>query len=366
MIVSKLADEQTSPPPTLPTRRKPLDYFNPYAARDRFWRLFGNREKAKEYVKTLAIVIPITLIIWIYAEREQVVVQGVSDVPVRINSSDPTLDVEMVGGPDHKVNLKLTGPQQALERVRQQLTSGITINLLSSMPVGNNEPVNIAERIQNMELFKSNGVTVLDPQTIQPLNVNIDQHLQLDLPVEIPPAVTNLTADTRFDPPKVTISGPRHLFLPGLKVYADLAGNESLNKPGPHTVTRVHVMLSAPQEGLRVVPPMVNAEIVVRNADEEYTIPNIPIHIDCTALLLTKYDIAVSGGYTTKPTVVIGPPEEIKKLQDGSFPPSAVLEVVEADSGAAQPRKPLHYVLPEGVKVKPDSQQEVDFTLTPK
>src|ERR1700722_247047 len=108
--MSKTADETSSAPApapetlpvkTSPSRRSALDYyFNPSRASDRFWRMFSSREKTVENLKTLAWVIPITLVVWIYAEREQVVIPNgpnVSNVSVEIVSGDSHRWVEMVG-----------------------------------------------------------------------------------------------------------------------------------------------------------------------------------------------------------------------------------------------------------------------------
>jgi hypothetical protein len=376
--MSKLADE-TIPPP--PSRRSALDYyFNPSRASDRFWRLFSSREKVIENLKTLVWVIPITLVIWIYAEREQVIAPtgpNVSKVSVHIVTSDPKLYVEMWDStdPNPTVDLKLTGPQQALERVKERLTSNIPRGLptidLGTLAVGKKQQVNILDHIQNMDLFKSNGVTVQD---VQPptISVNVDSLVHVTLPVQVPTTVNNLSPDSHFEPPNITVSGPESLLKSlaasgELKAYANLVGNADLKTEGQHTINSVPIVLSPqlPEGKLRIDPSQVKADFRVRAADVPYTIQNMPITVNAAPSTIHNFDLVLSGGESITITVT-GPQEQIDAMKAKTVPFSAVLEVSQEDSSiTASPSKKLTYFMPPGVKVSPaDLNRTVEFKLT--
>src|SRR4051812_36261847 len=91
----------------------------------RWWRTTFTREKLADAAKNLAWVGPLTLLIWIWAEREQTQEIGLNDVPVQVTSSDPNRYVELAQSGQNKVSLRLKGPQATLDRVRERLTSGI-------------------------------------------------------------------------------------------------------------------------------------------------------------------------------------------------------------------------------------------------
>src|SRR5947208_9024563 len=91
----------------------------------RWWRTRLTREHLIEGAKNLAWVGPLTLLIWVWAEREQTQEIGLNDVPVQVTSSDPSRYIEFAQPVQNKVTLRLKGPQATLDRVRERLTSGI-------------------------------------------------------------------------------------------------------------------------------------------------------------------------------------------------------------------------------------------------
>src|SRR5438105_4666740 len=90
------------------------------------WRYFTagfSREKTISSLKTLAWVVPITLFIWIYAEREQVArTENPVSVPFDL-VSDSSRIVTLVRQ-DKNVMLKLEGPQARLQHVLDTLQAG--------------------------------------------------------------------------------------------------------------------------------------------------------------------------------------------------------------------------------------------------
>jgi hypothetical protein len=256
-----------------------------------------------------------------------------------------------------------------LERVREQLTTGIPRGLridLSGLGVGNSQQVNLLDHIaaQSLDVFKSNGVSVMK---IQPdrIFVNVEPITTLVLPVNIPAEINTLTADTRFAPASVTVSGPASLLPKDCKAFADLTEGQIPKKPGPYTLASIGIKLSVPREKLRIDPPQVQGELVVRDADVPFEIPHMNIYIKSPYTWLAKNDITLPSGDTIDDIHVTGPADKIKLLKDGTFNKlQAVLEVLPDD---AQHRKQLTYVLPEGVTVSPvDQQRQWDYTLTPK
>ena len=81
------------------------------------------RENIINNLKTLAWVIPLTLLIWIWAEREQV--QPASDVavPIELTSADPNRVVSLKGS-DPNLVLELSGPQGRLQELLNKLRGG--------------------------------------------------------------------------------------------------------------------------------------------------------------------------------------------------------------------------------------------------
>lgn len=352
--------------PEAPTRRSTLAVFNPAAATNQLWRLVSSRERMIEQFKTLLWVVPITLVIWIYAEREQVInpnSPNVKDVHVSFNKVDGLYIEPVGGGEPASVDLQLTGPQTALEAVREQLTTriphGVRIDL-SNIGIGKSQQVNVMDHLASstVDVFKRNGVSVMK---VQPefMYVNVERMGRKELPVLIPPEIDTLAPETHFVPATVTLSGPESLFNSDLKVYADLTAAQVPKKSGPYTLASIP--LKRPSEKLQIDPPQVKGELVVRNADVQSVIDHLFIRVQAPLGTLTRFDVTLPAGETADGTHVTGPADKIKLLTDDPTKWYAVLEILPDDP---QPRKQLTYVLPEGVSVSPqDQQRQFDYTL---
>ena len=379
--MAKIPEDNLIDAPSI-SRRPALDYFTPFSAGGRILRLFSTREKIVEGLKTLAWVIPLTVLIWVYAEREQLVQAkspNVFSVPVHIYSHDAARDVEPAGDSPVTVNLKLTGTQEAVLRVHDKLTmvprTPLMIDIGSSLGISRNQPVNVVDHIQSLDLFKSNGVTVEESQPSE-LFVNIDALHTEQLKIDLPPGVTNLTPNSRFDPAKVTVSGPatllRRLDERGLlHVYPDLSAyTQLLTQPGDHVIPGLPLMLSEKVDKLdrdkvRIDPAEVNATISMIAIDESFDLESVPILVLSRPELFTNdshYVLELKDNIKTIPNVrVTGPHDEIAKLRNKQFPYAAWIKVSEDDAGAgAEQSQKVTYQLPAGVTPSPEA---ADFTV---
>jgi len=354
------------------SRRATLEYFNPAGAGSRFRRMFGAREKLFESVKTLMWVIPLTLLIWIYAERQQqvpnpVVVAGVG---IEAQSSNTGITVHINGADEPTVTLKLTGPQEGVRRVFDELTQHIPRRKLKlvipgNAPFGPNVPINVADSIQNQDLFKSNGVVVQEVQPAQ-LSLNIDTLGSRSVTVKIPPDRPDLST-TRIDPPNVTVTGPTRV-LEGLdlKAYLRLDGFSQLKNPTPgeYKLQSVPVELSSAGRSLQVDPNHVDATVVVAQSDETYEIPDpVYIWIDARPVTLDDYSIKPADASILK-VQVKGPKAQIEKIRSKEFIPVARLKISSNDAATKTSVAP-EFDLPPGVEVVSESSKKaINFTAT--
>src|SRR3954464_14096511 len=82
------------------------------------------RDNIISNLKTLAWVVPLTLLIWIWAEREQV--QPAKDVvvPFELTSVDANRVITLKGSQDSNLVLELSGPQARLQELLNRLHGG--------------------------------------------------------------------------------------------------------------------------------------------------------------------------------------------------------------------------------------------------
>lgn len=335
------------------------------------WKNSFTRQNLIDAAKSFAWIAPLTVLIWIYAEREQTVKDyAVSDVPVEITSNDMFVEPATPGTP--KVTLVLTGPQSVLEKVKDRLVNavprGLSIDLGNSLTPGTSQ-INVVNRVQNLPIFKDNGVSVTDARPAE-ITVNVDKYAERELEVQSPPDVTNLNkATTHYDPAKVTAKGPASVLASLadrglLAADADLSGSEILKSPGTHELT-VPVRLPAlasKEDRVTFYPRSVKAFLDVRAADVTGFIPSLPIWIECPPGLLDTYRLVFANGESTIASInVTGPQSQIDLLPTAQK--WAGLVVTGNDLGHVVSRT-LDYHLPPGVTVSPeDKKREVTFQL---
>src|SRR5580765_6069993 len=114
-----MADTSTNPPET-----RKLPYRSWRDDMSSGWRRFAaniTRENIVSNLKTLAWVVPLTLLIWIWAEREQVQPAKDVAVPFELTSGDPNRVVSLKGAQDSNLVLELAGPQARLQELLNKL-----------------------------------------------------------------------------------------------------------------------------------------------------------------------------------------------------------------------------------------------------
>src|SRR5947209_13465364 len=117
-----MADATTIPPhqpdapPPAPTPIRPLDY----GSRSKRSAL---GERVVDMLKTLIWVAPLTVLIWVYAEREQSDRRDNVTVPIAVKINATNRIVVLVDPPDKNLVVTLSGPRTALQRVIDQVQS---------------------------------------------------------------------------------------------------------------------------------------------------------------------------------------------------------------------------------------------------
>lgn len=334
-------------------------------ARDTF-----SREQLFASLKSLLWVAPLTALIWVWAEREQLsAIDGVSLV-VEVKSSDPRQVVSLLEPSDRTVKADLSGPRARLDTVGEKLEPragspplglevdralGPGVHYIETAPVGNNV------------LFTDNGVSVSNVQPRQ-LKIQVDVLEDVELEVRAPAKVANRLSNVVFDPPRVKVTVPRAVLLgepdkaPGsLFVEADLAALQ----PGPHVGISVAVKALFPGPNVTVTPGKVKATLDVKQADVRHVMESIPVFVLAPGMLqklfVVEYDLTIFS------VPVYGPAELIDQLLEGTLEsePRAVFEVpAAAEPGGAEHTAPLRYELPQGIYVKPEeAPRTVTFRL---
>jgi hypothetical protein len=346
---------------------------------DRRWPRF-NRARVVANLRMMGWVVPLTILIWIWAEREQVLSPSspnLINVPVVLTSDHQF--VELSAGQPQSINLKISGPQEAIDRVRQAIFEqnvphGVTLPIGDS-PVNERVPIHVVDLLQNQPLFKQNGVTVEESQPAD-LLIDVDTNETRTVPVEASPELAaHLDGPPVFTPANVQVTGPSSVFksLTGegrqIHVQADVAYGGDIATPGEHTLQKLPLKIPG-GEKLRINPSIVSVRLTTRSADETYTIKDgIPISVNAPVSLTDAYRVIVSNDASISNITVTGPKQAIALIRDKTFFVKGTLDVTNedvshADGGKTTLSGPLTFTLPDGVTPTEESKRRtVDFTI---
>lgn len=350
--------------PTSPgLRSHRLDYATPLTVRERLARHLPSADAVAGFLKTLVWVAPLTLLIWVYAEREQNVTQSGIIVPIEVRTNDPNRIVTLRGPADKNVVLELSGPRAKLDQIRDLLkpkpneSAPLVIDVDSNFASGENKNSTI-EQINNNAIFKNNGITVKRAEPPY-LVVDIDTYEEINVPIRPSPESAKLLAGKpSFVPDGVKLRAPKSLIESHpdeLFVYADLANRPELKSTTSAvkvTLDSVRLYWPVSRDNVHISPLTASASFDLKAQDAKYTIKSVTIFKKTPLGLEDSFDVKFNN--TISNVEVTGPREQIDTI-DKSFKPEAVLEVTTFDKNGTI-NKPLEFKLPPGVTLVPDAE----------
>ena len=349
---------------TAPSPPRAVDYGHaePSALGRWLWQTF-RRENLLSGLRTLSWVAPLTILIWVYAEREQEFSQSDVVIPLEVKSADPTRVVTLRMPRDGNVQAVLAGPRAQVEKVIELIRpreseAGVIIQVDRRFQPGTDHTLSTLNVLNDSPVFKSHGVSVRDAKPGN-LSINVDEITEQEVEVRVPPSVTNLSAHA-FEPHTVKVRGPRAVLenrnqVQPWAVYADLARRGELNTPGEHTINAVRVFVEPESSAITISPPVVKATIEVNQAEVRYQIPSMPVWFTVSPNLdLQRYKVELTSPVITD-VWVVGPQAQIDMLRNERFLPKARFQVSRDDINLPQREAPLEFDLPQGVKLAPES-----------
>lgn len=337
-----------------------------------------SRESLLSSLRSLMYVAPLTLLIWMYAEREQLLKVSNVQIRVALKSADPNRVVTLLDPADGTVFAELSGPRGRLEAAQEKIdprlnATPVTIEVSGDLPPGRYPYQVTPNQIDDDPRLSANGVTVtsVSPRV---LDIFIDPLVEADVPVSAPPDVTNLSEPPVFTPARVKVAMPQSLLDKArrnsggqeLTVYADRTAIARITTPGPHE--RVPVKVAAPwsdgKQSLRITPDTVLANLNVKRPDRQLVIRRVPIFQLLAPTTSDDVRVKVQGGDTLSGGVtIIGPDQQVEELdrevQAGLTPVVAYFKIADSDQVGEPRTTSLTFDgLPAGVRVSADDEKK--------
>ncbi|MFI5378108.1 MAG: CdaR family protein [Tepidisphaerales bacterium] len=319
-------------------------------------------------IKTFLFVAPLTFLIWVYAEREQMVPLNGFGVTIDVRTNQPDRLVTIIVPEDRRLILDLEGPRASIDAVQDQLSDRskpVVLTLPEDVKPGFEGEINAADQIARNDAFARNAVSVL--RVRPPLRVKVEAKMSRKVAIE-QAKHTAIVGDVVFEPSTATIEGPASVVnaIPDdkLVLYADMSKFATLPR-GKYEDT---VPLSFPLAIERITFPR-NVKVKVDMRESlTVTLQTIPVKILSPAAVVEKDRYKVSGFQVTLPNVnVNGPPDAIELLKLQKFPAAAILELTaeEATTPGEKTKRltAADYRMPKDVTVT-NPEREITFTVS--
>jgi hypothetical protein len=341
----------------------------------RWFKELFTRQSLIDGLKAITWVVPLTILIWVYAEEQKPVGSQEQTLQVEFHSSDQDRMVTPVNQSDDMIMVKLTGPKSNVDSAVEAFTKPgdnplVRIEVPSSFKDGATN-LGINESVRDAEIFKKYGVTV-DQVSPSSIYVNIDTMKTLDVNVEPRPSdLLEKGAQTIFDPRTVRITAPERILQKAkdagqtIVAYAQipLLGDIS----GIHEGVLVPVSTLLQGENVTVTPGSVKASYTVKQNDKTADIPSLSIFRVFGGGLEDQY--SVEGAKTNLPVTISGPQIQVDNVMrnlNTSTPPYAYFRVDSSESSQPSVTKNLSWNFGEAnpnIRVLDNPPDTVTYTV---
>lgn len=329
------------------------------------------REQMLSGLKQLAWVAPLTVLIWVYAEREQQIPSRDIRFNVELRSNNPQVAVRLVEPSDGTVSVDLRGPRNQIDSVRSDLgsrNSTVRFEVPADLKEGSHQ-IPVTAVVNRDARF--DGMTILNNPPPR-ITVLVDPIEEKSVDVEVREEDKAVFDSAVFTPAKVKVRMPRTTLLAArekssgkLVVYADLAALPD-KAPGRKTdVSGVRVYVPNADAGeVTIEPSTVTASFELREQAQTYTISEVPI-LEMPANQLRELVTVKLDRLNLFNVRVVGPPEaiaEVRRTNGANI--KALVGIDSGDRDQGPQRKEITFWTPEGVKIHPDdAKQTVEVTV---
>jgi hypothetical protein len=325
-------------------------------------------DRLASFFKTLLWVGPLTLLIWIYAERQQQVKTPQVTIPVEVEG-DQNMFVRITKPSDGNVVVTVKGPKGAVDRIPQLVN-----------PLQGNQPVKIrlektgpglqyipTVRIGQDRRFVDAGITIESAQP-ESIEVLVEPYVEEDVPIRA--RNPDQSRSVTFEPATVHVRAPASMLREqkatptGLTATVDIPAADGATDT--ETLLRdLKVSLSLDNKKYITFSPVTVTARLKPTGLVEYTLPAVLLRVAATEQVLKDYEIIAPLPLYT--VTVVGPREEIERMKNPNAPAPRAFVELRPTVGAGENDADVHYEasFPPRVTVK-DAPSTVKVTLIPR
>jgi len=331
-----------------------------------------SRESYISSVKSLLWVVPLTVLIWVYAEREQVTTLYNVSINVAPPASSNAMLVRFAAGTPKMIHAEIHGPQSSVDDVKELLEANtIPLDLDRDRTPGdhlinianelNKDPRIIAKGVEIRNCSPADVTVTLEP--ISPVTVDVKPRPEdargLPQLVFVPAKVTVFVPDSEL---KKARNEDRLYVYPNLKAYSDV-----LAQTGEHSQKDVVVApaFDDPLNAVSLAPPIVEMRFNRSSSEDTYDMPTMVV-LAAEAHIPRADEVKPEWTTQIEHVKIIGPKELIDALKTNKLPkePHATFDV---DYSGNEHEAHLYYDLPKGLRVSDDdANRTIPYKLVPR
>lgn len=343
-----------------------------------------SREKLREFITTMGLVVPLTALIWIWAEREQTLERDVQ-VTVDVRSRNPNAVVSLARADDKigpvSVSVKLSGPKVGIDALLAALSSDATrgrvmLEVPDDVGADGTRDVAILPLLDQQNLFRDFGITVrsAEPDTVK---VRADAVVTQDLRPTLPADIATRVESIETEPASIRVRGSalviERLKREGkLRAELDVSAYPNLreSEPGKPVVLPNLTVRPIDASGVTLETLVVSKATLKFAQVREGELRSVVVEVGQPAGLNYKYDATPK----ILPGVrIVGPPDLLRQLALAELNPPAnreslpyaSLRLRRDDLGKTFKRTPLLMNLPPGVRAVEGAMPEVTVVVDP-
>lgn len=342
------------------------------------------------FAQTLAWTVPLTLILWVWAQEQQIEERIVSGITVEFGVDEQNLYVRRPNrtGEDAErvvASMTLSGPRATLQEVARRLREdegGPRLDL--DLEPAERVTIDLRRELADLRVFRGTGVRLTE---VVPSTMDLTVDSITDAPLELVRAgelpASEIVGGVTFEPSIVRLQGPSLVVTEavrlGVVANAPLPGSSKFGqqtidiRPRLPDIIRQQLTSRFGRDAvdrLRLVPSPVQATFERRNREiATGELDLVPIWVDKPAAMegLMKVEIDLPSPIVNG-VAIRGPAETIRRLTEGDLRETvrARLPLTKDDRNKmGQPiTRQLVFDLPEDVEPV-NAAPEVVFTLVP-
>lgn len=286
-------------------------------------------------IKTIAAVLGITCIIWVFAESEGLRTAD-AEFQVQLDAepgADRVVEVLDPAAPGNviRVSVSLEGSADAIDQAQRRARKG-SLLISPGLPGFSKEPgeqsVSLSSLLSVQPELNGLGLTIKKSEP-EMAKVFVDTVATRQLPTRLMVSGGDLDGPADIKPDQVTISGPAQTIA---KIPKDAAAMITIDSdtiarlvPGRRE-TLLNLRLSPPTEirgasRVKLAPATADVNLTVRSRQASVKLASVPVHIRIAPAEMAKFDVSIREGEQTLTDVTVtGPAEFIKQVETKAIP----------------------------------------------